>query len=321
MGVAFRYFLLSFAIAQQPGAPPILEPLGEFKQREGIARVVCKGDKIFVGDYSGDVNIYDSNTRAKTTHLRNGHRESIGAMAAPTAKLLVTTSLDNSIAIWDIEEREIIRKFAHPGPVGALASSRQGAVMASGDVSGEVQLREPRSGKLVMKFNMGRNVSALAFVNDRLLAIASFDENRERSGVLTLFDIHKQQATREVSLEGLPICVSVSPAADRVAVGLRNGQIRMIAMPDMKLAGTIAAHTSRVDGVEFLSKRLLVSVSHDKTIVVSDIENKKVVHSVARQHEVVALSVASERETIVTADLEGNIALFKYSGTKASNKD
>ncbi|KAG2741376.1 WD40 repeat-like protein [Suillus brevipes Sb2] len=77
-----------------------------------------------------------------TTPLRNfeDHDETIWTVAAfHDTRRMVTGSWDKTLRIWDLETGIVLKKMeGHSSKVEALAVSRDGQIIASGDDGGEI---------------------------------------------------------------------------------------------------------------------------------------------------------------------------------------
>src|SRR5262249_35065641 len=91
-------------------------------------------------------------------------------------KLLASGSWQNDpVRLWDVATPKELKEFAPSGNVSDVAFSPDGTVLAVGDMTGSVQLWNPRTGKQVGHLGQPKEgVYALAFAPDgRTLAVGS----------------------------------------------------------------------------------------------------------------------------------------------------
>ncbi|KIK34863.1 hypothetical protein CY34DRAFT_812605 [Suillus luteus UH-Slu-Lm8-n1] len=157
-----------------------------------------------------------------TTPLRTfeDHEDAVRAVAVfPNRRRMVTGSYDKTLCLWDLETGVVLKKMeGHSSEVWALAVSRDGQIIASGDAGGGLIAWHGETGESLTKPIKAhfKGISSVDFSPDgTVLATGSRDDM-------------KLWCTKTWQMQGEPIycgdvnCVRYSPSGELLAVGTTN---------------------------------------------------------------------------------------------------
>ena len=167
-------------------------------------------------------------------------------------------------------------------------------------------MRLPR--RLYVLKGHGREIVAIAFSPDGArVATASHD----RTVKLRLAKDGSLERTLTGPLDPV-LCVAFSPDSQRVAAGVMNGAVKL-----WDLAGqeqpSYSGHAKRVWSVAFSPEGLLVSASHDRTIKVCDLTEKKVRHILTVDNtEPWSVALTGQGSWLACGAQDGSIRRWNY---------
>ncbi|KAG2125183.1 WD40-repeat-containing domain protein [Suillus bovinus] len=182
------------------------------------------------------------------------HEKSVRAVAVfPNKRRMVTGSDDKTLRLWDLETGVVLKKMeGHSGGVKALAVSRDGQIIASGDENGEVIAWHGESGESITQPIKAHSewISSVDFSPDgTVLATGSYDHTV------------KFWCTKTWQMQGDPIecgnvhCVRYSPSGElRIAIGTKKSiQIYNPGTRECVASLTGRTHAWTPDGTRLLS--------------------------------------------------------------------
>ncbi|KAG2130298.1 uncharacterized protein EDB93DRAFT_1255969 [Suillus bovinus] len=179
-----------------------------------------------------------------TTPLREfkGHEECIMAAVAvlPDKRRMVTGSCDKTLRLWDLKTGVVLKKMeGHRSDVQVLTVSRDGQLVASGDLKGGVIVWHGETGELLTELIKAHSswIYSLDFSPDgTVLATGSCD------GMMKLWN------TETWELQGDPIkcgsvnCVRYSPSGELLAIATKDN-IQIYNQSTRKIIASFKGHT------------------------------------------------------------------------------
>jgi WD40 repeat protein len=171
-------------------------------------------DKLLAASFgTGDIRLYDLESRKEVHHFDTVHEGGIWGMAlAPNDNLLATGGKDTHVYIFDLRTRKRAHDLKHPGEVNGLAFTPDSRHLATGCRDSRIRIFDAKTGERValVKGHERGTVTDLQFTSDgKLLASAGVD------GTVHLWDVSdlKNPSEKEVlkAHTGPAFGVAISP--------------------------------------------------------------------------------------------------------------
>ncbi|HYT91211.1 MAG TPA: WD40 repeat domain-containing protein, partial [Gemmataceae bacterium] len=129
-------------------------------------RVLAVGgiDWLATGGSDGAISLWDIDQRCETATFFGG---TTALAFDPSGQRVVSTSLDSSLNLWDVESQELIAELmGHEGAVLCVAFSPDGRLIASGGDDRTVRLWDADTGDELVARELDTQVQALCFSPD-----------------------------------------------------------------------------------------------------------------------------------------------------------
>jgi WD40 repeat protein len=141
---------------------------------------ITSDDKLLAASFgSGDVRLYDLESRKEVHHFDTVHEGGIWGMAlAPNDSLLATGGKDTHVFVFDLGARKRVHDLKHPGEVNGLAFTPDSRYLATGCTDSRIRLFDAKTGERValVKGHERGTVTDLQFTSDgKLLASSGVD--------------------------------------------------------------------------------------------------------------------------------------------------
>ena len=233
------------------------------------------GKHIATASFDGAVRIWDVAQRLQVGELEELPRGFQDVCFSPDGKLIVTAGRSGVVGLWDAETFELKHALAsHEHAVHAVAFSPDGKRVASGGIDQRVLVWDTQSGELVYELTGHEGwVWKLAFSPD---GARLFSASQDRS--LIEWDMAAGSMVRRHDFGKSIQAMAISPRGDAIAVGLASGEIHLLDAVSLATLRTIPAHTADVLDLAFTPDGTrLVSSSHDRAIVLTDVASGQIV--------------------------------------------
>ncbi|MCI0533942.1 MAG: WD40 repeat domain-containing serine/threonine protein kinase, partial [Verrucomicrobiales bacterium] len=229
---------------------------------------------LVTGAWNGAIGVWNVGARAEIPS-RMMHKGVVVDMAfSPTdTNLLATLGSEPAIRLWDFARQEELAALRTDGlQTVALAFAPDGRTLATSDIEGKVKLwdaRLRRPGNVLV--SEAQPARPLAFTPDGLLLLTL-----NADGWLRAWNLESRQeesARRQhVDLSGSLTndfgvqAPTLSPDGKTLAVGLENGQVRLIDL-ERREQRVFAAHSARVRNQQFAPDgKTLATVGEDRQV-------------------------------------------------------
>jgi WD40 repeat protein len=226
----------------------------------------------------GFVRLWDVRT-GKELHTLKGHGNGVRSVAfAPDGKRLVSGSHDGTVRVWDAASGKELRKVDVPvrgrpsdpkgmgmdrGGVYAVAFSRDGEAVASGDYDGTVYVWDAATGRRLHTLaGHGREVSGLAFSPDgKTLASASWDNS------LRLWDVASGKGRHDFRGHASVVnALAVAPNGRLAATAGGDRTVRLWSPATGRELRVLRGHTDWMYAVALSADGQVASCSDDRTV-------------------------------------------------------
>ena len=213
------------------------------------------------------VKVYELES-LKVLRTLSGHRDAVNhVFALRDSRRLVAASSDKIIRLWDGESGEVLRSFeGHEVPVSCVAVTRDSELLMSGAEDGKIIFWSLKTGKKLKTFtNHSSGIIAIDFAQttaDFYMLSAS------RDGFVCVRDFHSANIVLSANISPPPLlCLSVSPNASLIAVGLAMGTGRVLQLPNGRVKAALIGHKRALRSVRILpDSETCLTGSDDQTL-------------------------------------------------------
>ena len=231
------------------------------------------------------------------------HKDMVNSVTfSPDGKRLASASDDNTVSLWDVENRKLQAMLeAHKDEVASVAFSPDGKRLASASRDKSVILWDVDSRKPVATLQGHKHeVDSVTFSPDgKELASASADE----TVILWDVDSGKPLATLEEHKGGIT-SVAFSPDGTRLAVASAIN-LTLWDVDSRKPLATLQGHTSFVMSVAFSPDgQVLASASSDKTVILWDVNNRKPLATLETHQQVLSVAFSPDGKLLASVGFD-----------------
>ncbi len=260
--------------------------------------------------------------------ILSGHQHAVNSVAvSPDGRRIVSGSLDQTAAVWDLETGTPIRWLTGiQAAVNSVAVSPDGRRIILGSQDNTVAIWELES---------GTQIHRLAGHEDWVWSLAvSPDGQRIVSGsqdhTVAVWDIETGELIRWLAGHRAAVnSVAVSPDGRRIVSGSHDGTVVVWDLETGEPIHRIAGHQAAVNSVAVSPDgRSIVSGSHDDTVMVWDLETGTPIHwltghegwvnSVAVSPDGRSIVSGSSDRTVIVWHLETGMPIDRLCGHQAA---
>ena len=212
---------------------------------------------------------------------------------------------DFSIRLWDIESgRELKCMAGHTGQVRCVGFLADGRHAVSGGIDHRLRVWSLESGQEVKSIeSQWREILSLAVSTvDSQVAVGAF----RQAGIL---NIETGQLMQSIDTATQPVLsIAYSPDGQLLALGLRDGSVRLWSVAEARMLRRAAKHDSAVRSVAFSADgRHLLSGGDDRMIRWSDVETGRELRRLQTAGAVYVVAFCPDGDTVFSAGPDARI--------------
>ena len=314
-------------LARPPQSP---NPVAEFKHgdssQSGIKSIVFSSDGEFL--VAGGVlerfgiRLWDVSSEIRhiksLKHQFDGTSYAVNAVAfSPNGKWLASAS--KHVKLWDITDAQSMKEittFKHDGPVAAIDFSSDGQFLAAGGSSDKVRIWNVQKMQFIT-FLHDATVQAFDFSPDGQFLAAG-----DNDGNVVIWDTQVRQVIKTLRIETLKgdpkqvhaVKFSTNSNNPILASGGQSGIIRLWALPDWELQGTIQNTSTAVYGLAFSqNKKVLASTSRTGVELWSTANGAHIISLTGHIDEARTVDFSSNGPTLASGGASGILRIWNIA--------
>jgi WD40 repeat protein len=276
---------------------------------EGLA-FSFNGEKLASVSYDNTARLWDVKTGKNLRTFEESFQNTIAF--SPDDKLLAINS-DENIHLWDIASGKLLHTLReHQNEVMGLSFVADGRYVVSAGYDRLIRIWDAKSEDVTVRVLQGHKAVITGITTyKRQLFTASNDGTVQRWET-------NLPSQKIVDLSGHPESVAINPNGNNIAVGFKDGTLRLYSHPETYLLTKYEkAHTNAIIHIAFnVSGNLLASASVDNTAKLWKIKRKlgkiSLQEKISFKHKdiVQAVAFSPDNQTLATASHDGQIGLL-----------
>jgi WD40 repeat protein len=300
---------------------------GDMADVTSVTFIPSRGDyQLLTGYATGVVRLWDISKIGQRDELitLRGHSGGVTMIAFdPTGSLVASSSVDKSVAIWDLKTNRLVRTLDDQrNNVSAVAFNPDGRHVASANKSSEVRVWDINSGKFrAFEDGADEKIRHVAFSHDGKLLIGGSENGKIRIWNVANGTVIHSFIAHAAKIQGLEF----SPDGTLLASSSEDGSVKLWRVADWSLHRPINGHRSGVYEIAFSPDgRFIFTGSDDKTARLWSIDSgKEIMKPIEHESPVWAVDFGLDGKTIVTGSQDSTIQLWKLmiNGDTATIQD
>jgi WD40 repeat protein len=238
-----------------------------------------------------------------------GHKGIVEGIAySPNGKYFATTGWDKTIKIWSADSNKLVHSFkAHDGAVRCLAYSRDGKMLISGARDNSVKIWDSTYTPKYNLFGHQNIINAVLIDPSLRFAYSGGDDM-----MLKVWDLKKKGKSR--TLKKMPRKINA------IAVSIRGRDIYVATEgPDIynltvvgKEKNVFSGHTDEVNALAYaFNNKYLISGSSDKTAIIWNVKNGKIVQTLkGHTWKVTQVAFSNDSRFAITGSTDGSVKIW-----------
>lgn len=227
------------------------------------------------------------------------HKDIVTAVRfVPGDSLIVTSSVDGTIKIWQTRSAKVVQEIRHPGAISYLDLSADGKYIITGSYDSRVRLWNRMDGRLIKEFGGHKGtVWTVAFSADGSRIASGGDD-----AIIHVWDARTGQLLQKmIGHDRIIWSVKFSPDGTKLVSGSFDYTVKLWQVSDGKLVWDNRGHSETVVDVAFShSGQLIASTSDDKTIKIWNVATRKLLQSMKVPEHVQAVAFSPDDQRLFT---------------------
>ena len=230
------------------------------------------------------LTMLDVETGAETADIKG--LDVLSVAFSPDGQMLATGYRDGTVRLWDYETKALVATLeGHEGPVTAVDfSPPDGTMLVTGSRDDTIRLWDVAMGNSLTNTDFvclrSFDVYDVQFSPDGMM-IATVNRNRIEIWLAANLDTAREIATLIDYTGGETCSARFSPDGLILAVGHKNGTVRLWDLKAPAPVATLEGHEGPVTAVDFLyNGDVLISVSMDGNAMLWDVDTKSHIETI-----------------------------------------
>nr|WP_228035597.1 serine/threonine-protein kinase [Oculatella sp. LEGE 06141] len=247
-------------------------------------------------------------------HTFAGHSSWVTCVAiSPVAPLLVSSSLDDTIKIWNFKTGELLSTLkGHVKAVNTIAISPDGKLLISGSDDYTLKLWNLHTGALLRTLTgHSRDVNTVAITPDGKL-LASGGEDR----TIRLWQLNSGVPLKTlVGVAGMVKAIAISSDGKLLASGGLDNKIKLWSLQSGDRLNTWQGHLNSVNAVAIApDNQLMATGSKDKTVKLWNLRTGELLRTLsAHSRDVNTLAITPNGKALISGSSDTTIKVWNLS--------
>lgn len=250
-------------------------------------------------------------------HTLSGHSSWVTCVAtSPTAPTLASSSLDDTIRIWNLNTGETLTTLkGHSRGVNTIAISPDGKKLVSGSDDYSIKVWNYLNGALLgTLLGHSRDVNAVAISSDGRL-LASGGEDR----TVRLWQMHTGALLKTLAeVAGMIRTIAISPDGKTLASGGLDNKVKLWSLVTGELLQTLVGHLGFVQSIAFTPDgQFIATGSKDKTIRIWNVQSGALMRTLTdHTRDVNAIAIPPNGRILISGSSDTTIKFWDLASGK-----